>query len=189
MINRIVEKLCKDEVIDAKDITLYNFGLVGLLFTLLNLSTAVVIGIAMCAIEECLIFVLAFAVLRQYAGGYHTRTKPRCYICSSSIIIVVVSLLNSRLEKYGRGLLIVVFLASIIIYVSSPLENENRRLTLSERRNFRRRARGILLAEEIILIFLITVESELCKSIAYAIIVTGMLMAIEIFKRIITCKT
>lgn len=175
--NATIEQLCNADIIGENEKELYKFGLEGLLFTSLNLGTALIIGIVMDAILECVVFLMAFLPLRQYAGGYHAKTRVGCYLLSVTCIWVAMSILVH--QEFKKYMLVMACAMVIVIFLLSPVENENRELTCDEKMRYGRIAKVILLLEMslILLNSLIGIfQVDICVSIECAIINVGIML-------------
>lgn len=103
----------------------YTFGMEQLLMVLADCFTALLIGIVFGAVVEMLFFVGAFVVIRSYAGGYHASTPLRCYLLTTLINIIALSVM--KFIKPDIMILIgLLAIASIVILIISPVATENK---------------------------------------------------------------
>ena len=93
-INHFAEKLCgrmlEKNIIKEEDVELYIYGMTNGIIMLGNLLTAILIGIMTGRLEIVLVFLLFYASLRTYSGGYHLESKIGCYLCSSGILLIPI---------------------------------------------------------------------------------------------------
>ena len=139
---KITNRLIRDNVIDDCNREIYLFGVEQFLTTVLNIITTLVIGIVLGELWQSLLFVLLFMALRTYAGGYHASTPIGCYLLTSSIITIALSVL-----KYIKinifvciGLLII---SGVVILILSPVESKNKPLDNIEFIIYRKKAIAI----------------------------------------------
>ncbi len=135
---KITNRLIRDNVIEHCNKEIYLFGVEQFLTTALNIVTTFVIGILLGELWQSLLFVLLFMTLRSYAGGYHASTPLRCYLLTSSIIAIALSVI-----KYIEinifvcvGLLI---MSGVVILILSPAESPNKPLDSIEFVIYRKR--------------------------------------------------
>ena len=175
--NAIVGQLCNAGIIGENEKELYKFGLEGLLFTFLNMGTALIIGIVMDAILECVVFLMAFLPLRQYAGGYHAKTRVGCYFLSVTCIWVAMSIL--AYQEFKKYTLVIACAMVIVIFLLAPVENENRKLTFEEKMRYGKIAKLVLLFEMGLVLFILfigTFKIDICACIECAIINVGIML-------------
>lgn len=179
---KITNRLLRKNVIEYDDFEIYQFGLEQLFSTILNMLTTIIIGIILGELWNAVLFVLAFMMLRTYAGGYHSSTPLGCYLLTVSIIIAVLSVI-----KYVEiscfvctGLL---FVSSVIILLLAPVESKNKPLDNIECVVYRKKAVGIWCIEVMSAIaFLIIGFKEVTVCIAMAFIVLGISLFVGVIK-------
>ncbi|MEG1994510.1 MAG: accessory gene regulator B family protein [Oscillospiraceae bacterium] len=168
------QKLAKNKIINSEDIDLYSYGMKQGLIMLLNLLTTLAIGLAFGMLVESIILTIAYIPIRIYSGGYHSKTQLTCYFVS--IIIAVIELF---IVKYIYiNILISLFLSmlfGIVIFVLSPVEDENKPLDSTEIAVYKKKSRTILVSE--LAIFYLLIFFNVSK-FANCILVSLGLMAI-----------
>lgn len=125
---QFVNKLVSSNLIKKEDIEIYSYGFKEMLFIILNLITTLVIGILFNKILEIIVFMITYISIRIYAGGYHARTKLKCYIFSVLMLIIVCYILKTELLNNRLLIIISTIIASYIILSLAPVEDENKPL-------------------------------------------------------------
>lgn len=122
---KIVDRLLKKGTIIQEEYEVYSFGMEQLLTVIVDCFTAIFIGIVFGQVIEMLFFVCAFIIIRSYAGGYHASTPLRCYLLTTLINVIVLSVMKFiKLDMIAFiGLLVI---ASIVILLISPVDTENK---------------------------------------------------------------
>ena len=87
--DRLTEQMVENGVIDKKDRELYVFGIQTMAILLLNIFTALFIGCMFHMFVPAVVYLIAFASLRTYAGGYHTGNYVSCYILSCISLCII----------------------------------------------------------------------------------------------------
>lgn len=180
----VVEQLCGDGIVDENEKELYKFGLEGLLFTFLNLGTALIIGIVMNAILECVVFLMAFLPLRQYAGGYHAKTRVGCYFLSVTCMWVAMNVLVY--QEFKKYMLVMACVMMIVVFLLAPVENENKKLTCEEKIRYGKIAKLVSLFEMGLVLFTLfigTFKIDICACIECAIINVGIMLLLGKMKK------
>lgn len=84
--HRMVER----GIIKEEEQELYQFGIRNGMILLLNVVTALVIGLLTEQLAVVAVFTLSFMVLRSYTGGYHSDGRIFCYLGSNLVLLVPV---------------------------------------------------------------------------------------------------
>lgn len=137
--DRIVQQLLKRNNIVLEEYEIYLFGVQQMISNILNVLSALLIGLITGEILPCVIFLICFTAIRQYAGGYHASTRIRCYLLSMSAIAAVLLIIHNFVISYWLlvGLMLA---ASLVILLLSPVDTENKRLDSIEQNYYRRKA-------------------------------------------------
>ena len=72
---KIVNNLVHSGVIKEEDAEIYIYGINQILVAILNLSSALIIGVICGAFFEVAVFMVAYIPLRSFAGGVHANTR------------------------------------------------------------------------------------------------------------------
>ena len=133
--HRMVER----GIIKEEEQELYQFGIRNGMILLLNVVTALVIGLLTEQLAVVAVFTLSFMVLRSYTGGYHSDSRIFCYLGSNLVLLVPV---------YTQAVFYKTLLVSAgIIFLLSPMHSKNRKLDKEEQKHFGRKARLIAVLE------------------------------------------
>lgn len=182
---KLTNRFIQQSIIDYSSREIYLFGLEQLFTTLLNIITTVIIGILLGEFWQGFLFVVLFMVLRSYAGGYHASTSARCYLLTSVIIAIALSVI-----KYINfnmfvclGLLMI---SGVVILVLSPVEAKNKPLDNIEYVIYRKKAVVIWATEFVCAIVCLVLNlgdlSE-CVMMAHIILALSQLSAKVEYKR------
>ena len=126
---------------------LYQYGISNGLVILLNVFTALMIGLLSGHLVTAIVFTLFFMMLRSYSGGYHSDSRLFCYVTSSAVLLIPVYTSQLMRNIPPMAVISILCLASCIIWQLSPMDSPKRKLDAEERKHFGNRARKILLAE------------------------------------------
>ena len=178
MIKRIAAVIAKwllqAGAISASDVELYEYGIYSFLFTLCPLGMVLVISLFLNMAAEGILLIIPFILIRKFCGGFHFQSSVLCGIVS--IAVLTVFLLGVRLvlstEAYSWWALLL-FLAAIQISIFSPIDSEGRRLTLNEKKIFKR----IAIALSIITIIVCAVLAVLHQMWAAVSVGSGMILS------------
>lgn len=136
---KIGDDLVRSNVIEAEDAEIYIYGINQILVSVLNVLSALIIGLILGTFFEVVVFMAAYIPLRIFAGGYHAKTPLRCYIFSV-IMLIIVSLGMKYLYMAGWVYYVILAAAALMILVLSPVEDKNKPLDDLEYKVYKRRA-------------------------------------------------
>ena len=177
----VVERLLRKNVIIKEDYEIYEFGIKQLIITIVNMITAIVIGIVTKELVQTIIFVLAFMIIRSNAGGYHATTPLKCYVLSTLTIFITLSAMK-HIELDMFLLIIMLLCSSLVILILAPVDTENKPLDNLEHGYYRKKARIVWGIETLLAIVCVMVSFGTgAECIAYAQVVVSISLISEYF--------
>lgn len=132
---RIAGCFADNRVIDEKETGIYEYGLTVLIYSLVNLATIFLIGGLFDCIPESICYTVCYILLRKCTGGYHARTPHACYLFSTLMFLASILVVRSGLA--GIHLLILVAVLAIACSFIVPVDTENKKLSLKEKKVYR----------------------------------------------------
>ena len=179
---KIGDNLVQSNIVNAEDAEIYIYGINQILVSILNVSSALIIGLIFGVFFEIAVFMAAYIPLRTFAGGYHARTPLRCYIFSV-IMLIVVSLGFKYLSLTEWVYYAVFALSAIAVFVFSPVEDKNKPLDEIEHRVYKKRAVIIAAAEiAVSVVFKLTGLNSLFAAVVYSFAVLGFMLVLGMVK-------
>lgn len=173
---RIGDDLVRSDVVKAEDAEIYIYGINQILVSVLNVSTALIIGLIFGVFFEVAGFMVSYIPLRSFAGGFHAKTPLRCYICSV-IMLIVVSIGFKYLSIAAWVNYAVLALAFAIVLVLSPVEDRNKPLDDLEYKVYKKRAISIASIELVIaLVLKLIALDNLFISVVYSFFVLSFML-------------
>lgn len=128
---------------DEKDI--YLFGVYQGAILLLNICTALLIGVALNMLLEIVIYLICFLPLRIFAGGYHAKTQLRCYIMSSFTTVIILLVIQFLQQQESIWEFLIYFVSFGVIWRYAPVADVNKPLLENEQVNYRKKVHKVLL--------------------------------------------
>ncbi len=128
---------------DDKDI--YLFGVYQGAILLLNICTALLIGVALNMLLEIVIYLICFLPLRIFAGGYHAKTQLRCYIMSSFTTVIILLVIQFLQQQESIWEFLIYFVSFGVIWRYAPVADANKPLLENEQVNYRKKVHKVLL--------------------------------------------
>ena len=179
LVERLTDFLEKEEIISDEEKEIVQFGLESLGGNLLGIILTLVVGVCFQQVREALLLWFLLFPLRKNAGGFHAKTKVRCFLSSNVTIIVSMVCIQQIRWTETENILITV-ISAVVIWIMAPVENGNKRLDSVEYRVYRQRTRKILLLEVLLFVLSLTFGWEdlvivitMVFSIVCVVLVTG----------------
>lgn len=133
---KIVDKLCEQDVIDTSDAAAYVYGYELLISSIISVLIVVLVSIICGDVRYALSFLLGFVLQRIYIGGYHATSHIRCYLAFSGMFLICVLLSKLIVVTYILRIMTTVLLLSISI-LFAPVEAKNKPLNEKKRLKYK----------------------------------------------------
>lgn len=134
----IVSVLVRNKIIDISEASVYQYGFEIFISSLFTCVIALVSGLLLKCVLASVIYFAIFAISRTICGGYHSKTY---LACNSIFTIVTVSVLMMfkflPFEQFTELHYIFILFSVLITYYYAPVENENKPLTIGQKKLFR----------------------------------------------------
>ena len=174
---KFVNKLINSNIIKKEDSEIYSYGFKEMLFITLNIITTLFIGLIFNKIFEIILFMITYSSIRVYAGGYHARTKLRCYIFSVLMLISVCYILKLNLLNSYLLIVILTIISSCIILYLAPVEDKNKPLDKIEIKVYTKRTiRNLIILLIALCITLIFNKINLSACICISLLCNGIML-------------
>ena len=175
------DQLLQKNIIKKEDYEIYQFGTEVIFSTVVNTAIVLMLGMILGFLFETVVFLIAFAVLRTYAGGYHAKSHWGCiisFVTMYGVCMLIVKFLP--LEYVSIFSCILSGISLIAVLKLAPIEHPNRPFEGNEFKVYRFFAVGIAIFEVgLIVLFLVLIPGlakiSLILSLAM-VCVTGILI-------------
>ena len=175
---KIGDNLVQSNIVNAEDAEIYIYGLNQIFVSILNLSSALIIGLIFGVFFEIAVFMAAYIPLRSFAGGYHARTPLRCYFYSV-MMLVIVSIGMKYPYMTDWVYYVVLAAAALVVIVLSPVEDKNKPLDEIEHKVYKKRAIIIAAIElTVSILFKLIGMDGLFIAVVYSFAVLGFMLIV-----------
>ena len=115
---------------------------------------SLLIGILLSEVVASMVFLFTFLPIRQYAGGYHSKTERRCFFLSTALIALSIFLI-SILQNHESVFILLPFniIGVVTIFLFAPIDSKEKPLSGSEKAVYRKKTFLLTLLYIIVLIF------------------------------------
>lgn len=125
---------------------------------------------------ETVVYLVTFTYLRKYTGSYHAVTYSRCMTLYVAFYLVFVMILRTK----NVLIILVVYLLSVIvsiyIYINSPVQHINNKLTIMGKHRYRKLSLIILVIYVLSCLILLAIHSKISYIIAIVVVYDALLM-------------
>lgn len=177
---RFAGKLICAGIISEADADVYVYGFFQGMMLLLNVITTLLLGILFQQLLLCMLLNAAYIPIRISAGGHHADSPFRCYINSTIMIAILLAVIKwIPINPIASIILLVV--ASIVIWILAPVETENNPLDDTEQYVYRKRTRIVLGIEAAASIFsLIFLKEQIAATIVLGLSTEAWMLIIGV---------
>lgn len=131
--------LAEYRFINKKDIPICAYGIEFFLIFVLEFGAVLFISLLIGNFFETVIFLASFVSIRIFAGGYHANTKLRCFFVLLGVYTIFSIILRyDNFEIYKYPMIIIPFVNIFFILLLSPLKHKNKKLSIIERKKFKK---------------------------------------------------
>lgn len=184
-LDKIMDFIIHNRKIDDEEAEIVRYGLEMAVLKITFFAAALAVSLLMNSFWQFIIFISLFSVLRSYAGGYHAKTRIRCFIQSMLLIVAAIIIMNitQKITYIIIPLSLIALTAGAAIWRLAPVDSKNKRLDFDEKAIMRRKTRITLIAEIIIgvVAYLLNFKMVSC-AVVLSIIASCVLLLAEYFK-------
>lgn len=181
MIEQMSDAICKylkrKEIIH-ENMELYNFGLKILIAYAIECVFVVLLSLIFDHIISGFIYIILFAKIRDYSGGYHANTYLGC-ITGFSIIYMILLIIK---KLFPFKLLIFLFIVSLFgLIVISPVEHPNKNMEFVNKNEIKLKLCKLLVFEAVLTLFIGVFNTDIIATICLTNIIVFILAVIQKF--------
>lgn len=184
MIGKIAEAITtgcvRKKIINVDKQSVYRYGFELLISFFIHLTCFVTVAVISRRFLETFIFILAFASLRRYTGGYHAKTDIGCYGLTTFSLVIYLVLLQYTPFSYQlmfiRFNLIVYWLA---VFFIAPVTSDQKPINAIQLSRIKKHMWIISVAVTILCV--IGTLSSKGLNLSYMLSLVSILVAISIF--------
>lgn len=109
IVDVLVNKQSKNQVMTDEDEKIYRYGYVLLCEVFFNIIIALAIGIVFSRTKELIFFLSMYIPLRSFCGGWHANKIWKCTVISNAILLLQVYGLEKLLSHLSIGTMLLMF--------------------------------------------------------------------------------
>lgn len=127
----IADFFVRENVIEHEEYEIYKYGSDILIENIGTTIFLICLGFIFNKEISTLIFIAVFAGIRRYSGGYHAKTKLKCYILTITnwAVVIVLQRLQQKFGFTRFGIeLIICCMVFMVMFFFAPVENPGKPL-------------------------------------------------------------
>lgn len=178
--------LVKTKAISAEDFDLYSYAMYSVILTFTPLFLSIVVGILTNMLLESIFFIAPFAIIRKFSGGFHLKSPTVCLFVSTGIIAAfLLGIKFVIIHEFYLVPLVCMFILGLLLFIKSPIDTEERKLSERETVVFGKIARIMVVAFWAVVLTLIWFHVfNVAIPISFGIILSGALQVPCCFTKI-----
>lgn len=176
IIEFILDKMLQNNIIDAKEKEIYDFGLRRIIISGENYLVMILIGLFLNSPANIVMYLMSFVPLRVLGGGIHADSEKMCFFASTVLSVIILVILKYKMISEGIMIVLTV-MANIYLWKNAPVNCTGDKLGEAEYLFYRKRFRTVLFLEMIIMIIVLAVDrNDISYVIMAAIVMEGILI-------------
>lgn len=179
--------LWQHNIISEQETDVCRYGLEIFISSLVQVVSIIIVSVFMNNFFQTCIFFAVFIPLRMYAGGYHAKTKLRCYAVSVLVYITFTIMINIIPSSTYNSIIFISSVFSVfIVYLFAPIVHINKHVNSIEIQNYKRIALIICIFESLFCLVLnfVLYNKTYVISIAFGQLAAIMAMLAAIIKNL-----
>lgn len=182
---RLTDYLIKNKVIEEEKYAWYKYAFYSGIMLAMEIIFMCVLAAILSIFKECIMILLAFFLVRSYAGGYHMKKVWTCAVSSNLLLIGASIYVKYFFSAYAWYWFVVQLLMTAVLLLIGPVETPNKKLR-GERKNrvAAHLKRNLIILDIVSLLFwqMGKTAFPMCVSIACAIALSLVLIQLAIAK-------
>lgn len=175
VIDWFLADMISEQCIEEEEREIYQFGIECLFLKIIHYVSYLIIAFVLHSVMNLMISACILIPLRSMSGGYHAKSRVGCYIFSC-FVVIAVCILNKQCF-YEWIYFVEEIVASVIVLLWAPVENENRILDDFEKCKFRKRSKYLVLMSDVVIIFFMIVGNvRLSGCLLHGMMVAAVLL-------------
>ncbi|WP_313129297.1 accessory gene regulator ArgB-like protein [Anaerocolumna sp.] len=126
---KYISKLIQYQIIEEENKEIYMYGLECYILKIIHTCIFLAIGLLTDTFPNTIIFLMAYSLLRTYAGGYHANSLRKCFLFSIiiSFTVVLTSYYLTRIEVSNIYSISLLIISLFVVGKFAPVDTEKKR--------------------------------------------------------------
>jgi accessory gene regulator B len=132
-----LQKLVEYERIEEDKLVIYEYGFDLLIKKICHIMLIIFVAFLCNEVIGVVLFLLFYADLREYSGGYHAKSSIGCYFCTAWVTVFAIILIKLLGKVATTKIWSIVLFCGAIIWILSPQDSENKPFLYNEKELYR----------------------------------------------------
>ena len=164
--HHICDKLLEQEIIQTNAYPYYQYSFDYVLDLILFHCSLLIIGFFLHAPFLSLLYILTLTPLKMFSGGAHADTRISCSVISYTIFLTGILITKYHLFSLYPNISIFIFVTiSFTIFLLSPVECENKKISPNRKRTYKKRCGSVLCIQFFAFLYFIKKNHTDCFSL------------------------
>lgn len=160
----------------AEDKELFIHSITLMIHEIINTLVLIALSLVFNNCISTILYIVFFALLRRYTGGYHATTFQSCSLWYFLLYLgFQLTLFLNIFETSWFSFLVLLIVVSII-YSIAPMQHVNQPLSIIERHRYRSKMLFVLIIYSILSIYSIIVNGQLKNILLYILVIDTFLL-------------
>lgn len=165
-----------NSITEEKDLFIHSITL--MIHETINTLILIILSFVLNNFISTILYIIFFALLRRYTGGYHATTFSSCTLWYVLLyfgfqISIVLNLFQNTAVSFS-----VLCITILTIYNIAPMQHINQPLSIIEKHRYRSRMLLVLGVYSVILIYSIIVNNKLKNILLYVLFIDTILLLV-----------
>lgn len=167
---KISNVLWEQGILKKDDKNICSYGLDILISSVAEVTAILIISLLVNNFRETAVFFAAFIPLRIFAGGYHAKTRMRCFFVSLAVYAVFSVVVRTiPAGKYSLLSIISAPISLAIVLAFAPVVHKNKSASENERKIYRDKSIRICLVESAVIFLAVYIFKSSCFAVSAAL--------------------
>lgn len=139
---KIFDKILSDSFTDESKASICIYGLELLISYFCYMVIYLFVSVMTKTLLPSLVFFAGFALMRVVGGGFHTSTYIKCHILFEITHLIYIAIVKCFNVTFMLNVFFIMTLfCFVVVFLFSPVDNENKRLTVKEKKYYKIKSR------------------------------------------------
>ncbi len=121
--------------VDKRDLYIYGLELFSIKTSFY--VTILVLSLIIGTLPISMLYILLFTMLRQYTGGYHSKSFALCFLTSIFIYLVMILIYLIAVRTVAAPMNACAVISYVFVLLLAPVESANKPLSMNEQKKYR----------------------------------------------------
>lgn len=123
--------LINNNAVNEDDRDIYEYGFHAFYSNIIDITSIVILSVWLKQVPQTILYHISFVIMRSVAGGFHAKTRLRCFVMSTSVWLISLWAIDNLINPVSYILLSLA--SAILVWTFAPVEHPNSPFSESKR--------------------------------------------------------